>query len=332
MARLSNFLRQRDDHDDSAPRELHCRPVKREEVDESLRLLLAGPGGLAGDEQVLDFLSFAMYRGVDVNGVWVAERGGRIEWAMLPVVSPGRTMLLLTPTRLLRHTPARSLVALTNAICQEYGSRDVQLAQLLLDPDQPDVRNAYASASFSSLAELVYLRRPIRGAVEPATIPTGLELRPYSFDADELFRRAISRSYSGSLDCPGLNGVRDIHDVLEGHKGSGEFQPHLWHVLLEGGEEHAVLLLNRSVHGDTMELVYLGLVPAARGRGISDVMMKLALQLTAADGKNELTLAVDSRNAPALKLYFRHGLQRVGSRLAMLRDIRHHSNGAAVLA
>jgi len=36
----------------------------------------------------------------------------------------------------------------------------------------------------------------------------------------------------------------------------------------------------------------------------------------------ELTLAVDSRNAPAMKLYFRHGLKRVGSRSAMIRDLR----------
>ena len=32
-----------------------------------------------------------------------------------------------------------------------------------------------------------------------------------------------------------------------------------------------------------------------------------------------LSLAVDSNNAPALKLYYRHGLQRVASKLAMMR-------------
>jgi hypothetical protein len=46
------------------------------------------------------------------------------------------------------------------------------------------------------------------------------------------------------------------------------------------------------------------------------------MSLSAQDGKSELTLAVDSRNAPAMKLYFRHGLQRVGSRTAMIRDLR----------
>ena len=37
---------------------------------------------------------------------------------------------------------------------------------------------------------------------------------------------------------------------------------------------------------------------------------------------SQLSLALDSRNAPAAKLYYRHGMRRVGSRLAMLRDLR----------
>jgi ribosomal protein S18 acetylase RimI-like enzyme len=35
-----------------------------------------------------------------------------------------------------------------------------------------------------------------------------------------------------------------------------------------------------------------------------------------------LSLAVDARNAPALNLYYRHGLQRVGSKLALMKDLR----------
>ena len=39
-----------------------------------------------------------------------------------------------------------------------------------------------------------------------------------------------------------------------------------------------------------------------------------------------LTLAVDSRNAPALKLYYRHGMQQIGAKTAMLRDLRSSEN------
>ena len=113
-----------------------------------------------------------------------------------------------------------------------------------------------------------------------------------------------------------------MRDVIEGHCATGEFAPHLWHVLLEHDRPIAVLLLNRSIHANAMELVYIGLAPTWRGRGIADLLMRLAIFLSAHDGKRELTLAVDSRNVPAMRLYFRHGFKRVGSRTAMILDLR----------
>jgi ribosomal protein S18 acetylase RimI-like enzyme len=336
MARLSNFLRKLDggaNHQErQGPDPLVCRPAQRHEIDQALRLLLAGPGGLAGEEQVLDFLQFAIHRGVDVNGLWVAVRGDRLEWTLLPVVSPGRTMLVLTPTRLLKLTPATSAAALVREVCQHFAMRDVHLAQLLLDPQEMPVRELYKSAGFSELAELVYLSRPIRRSMEIPPSPAGHELVRYSEATHELFLRTVTLSYRESLDCPALNGLRNMEDVLTGHKAAGEFEPSLWHVLLQENEPRAVLLLNRSPNVESLELVYLGLVPEARGRGLGDFMMKLSMGLAARDEKTEVSLAVDSRNAPALKLYFRHGFQRVGSRMAMLRDIRRQNAGAPVLA
>jgi hypothetical protein len=50
--------------------------------------------------------------------------------------------------------------------------------------------------------------------------------------------------------------------------------------------------------------------------------MRQALATTAQRKLTMLTLAVDSRNAPALKLYFRHGMHRVASKVAMMRELR----------
>ena len=82
------------------------------------------------------------------------------------------------------------------------------------------------------------------------------------------------------------------------------------------------MLLSGSGHGDALELVYLGLVPEARGRGWGDRLIQLAMVTVARQNKSTLTLAVDSRNIPALKLYQRHGLSRIGSRRALIRDLR----------
>jgi mycothiol synthase len=124
------------------------------------------------------------------------------------------------------------------------------------------------------------------------------------------------------MDCPGLNGLRDIDDIIAGHKASGEFDPNRWYLLFERALPVAVLLLSRSPHADGVELVYLGLAPEVRGRGIADLLMHLATASVSADGRMQLSLAVDSRNERAMHLYFRHGMQRVGSRIALIRDLR----------
>ena len=50
--------------------------------------------------------------------------------------------------------------------------------------------------------------------------------------------------------------------------------------------------------------------------------MRQALAVTANRKHDRLCLAVDSTNTPALKLYYRHGMQRIASKLALLRDLR----------
>jgi ribosomal protein S18 acetylase RimI-like enzyme len=50
--------------------------------------------------------------------------------------------------------------------------------------------------------------------------------------------------------------------------------------------------------------------------------MKKALATACVDGRENLSLAVDSRNQPALRLYYRHGMRRIGSRIALIRDLR----------
>jgi ribosomal protein S18 acetylase RimI-like enzyme len=52
------------------------------------------------------------------------------------------------------------------------------------------------------------------------------------------------------------------------------------------------------------------------------LMMRQAAAVVARRGMSRLYLAVDSRNVPALKLYYRHGMQRASSKVAMLKDLR----------
>jgi ribosomal protein S18 acetylase RimI-like enzyme len=298
------------------------RPAGREETVAALGFVLGTAAHPADDAHVYDFLRFAQRRGIEASAAWLADAGGSLAWAVLPIVSPGRTMLILGPVG----GPAQPAVLrlageLIDAVCAHYAARDVQLAQVLLDPNDAASQRLYEGRAFHRVAELIYLQvAPRRKAAAPA-LPPGLRWVGYGPETHALFGRAILSTYERSLDCPSLNGLRGVEDVIAGHKASGEFDPRLWGALCEGERPLGVLLLARAAPGETTELVYLGLAPAARGRGLGGGMMRQALAAAAADGAARLSLAVDAGNAPALKLYYRHGMQRVGAKLAMMRRL-----------
>ncbi len=342
MRPLSNSLAHRDGPHvgtngapNPAPSDRHpqtiYRPVAHGEIDDALRLILATDGKVASDEQVLDFLNFALHRGMDLKQIHVAEAGGRMVWAVLPVVSPGQTMLLLSPARVSRPLSDTVAPQLIEHIVAHFAAEGLHLAQVLIDPGDASSIALYQNCGFEKLAELTYLHRTVRGAKYPL-LPEGHHWTFYSPQTHGAFGRAIAASYAGSLDCPALNGRRGMEDVIAGHKSAGEFDPRLWHLLYADGHDEplGVLLLARSAQSDALELVYLGIAPAARGQGLGALMMRQALAVAGASGCGLLSLAVDARNAPALKLYYRSGMSRVCTRVALLRDLRGAAAAAAV--
>jgi ribosomal protein S18 acetylase RimI-like enzyme len=354
MGPLSNFRRKATGADASsappagplgAPLAVVCRPAGREEISAGLRVVLGAHGHPADDAQVVDFMQFALRRGISLADVWLAERTAdrSLAWAVLPIVSPGRTLLLLGPADP-PHRRGGDTVAvaetLVGRVCAHFGGRGIQLAQVLLDPADEISRLLYESCGFGRVAELLYLQGAPRRKVTPPPLPPGFGWLTYSAETHDRFISAISQTYQHSLDCPALNGLRDMNDVLAGHKASGEFDPALWVLLCEhvpgapggaGGDAcvaHGVLLLSKMPPGDSLELVYLGLTPAARGRGLGDLLVREAMATVAAQGASRLSLAVDSANGPALRLYYRHGLHRVASKLALMRVLAPPSHPA----
>jgi ribosomal protein S18 acetylase RimI-like enzyme len=295
------------------------RLARQDEIVDGLSLILSHDQQLAGPEQVGEFMQFATARRINLGRLWLAGAGGRLAWAVLPVVSPGKTMLLLSPPMLPGLLDAAPLV---EAVCLWAKENGVHLAQVLADPAQMPLRQFFVRCGFAEIAELHYLQSAVRPTTAPS-LPPACRWVTYSVETHAPFARAIAESYQNSLDCPALGGMRQIEDVIAGHRASGEVDERFWFVLLDGsGDPCGVLLLTRVPRNDLAELVYLGLSPDARGRGIGDLLMRQAFWAVGQMKLGRITLAVDSQNAPALRLYYRHGLAHVGSKTAMLRDLR----------
>jgi ribosomal protein S18 acetylase RimI-like enzyme len=224
----------------------------------------------------------------------------------------------------------------------------VRLAQALVDPPGLELVAAFTAASFQQLGDLAYMRRsfvfettPSRRP--PADWPAGIAVRSYAEltgahttgDIEQRFILALERSYIGTLDCPELCGVRSHDDVLASHRAVGQFDPRLWWLVTIDDRPEGCLLLNANRDGDSVELVYIGLGPDLRGKRLAERLMRFALDelshvLRSGVGvagslklpmHGGITCAVDTRNAPALRLYARLGFSRFASRIPLIRAL-----------
>ena len=135
------------------------------------------------------------------------------------------------------------------------------------------------------VTELVYLERstkiPLPRASDSSTV--NLSWRTFDLAQEAEFYELLQSTYKSSLDMPELEGMRSLDDIMAGHRATGQFMPEMWQLGQVPGEAEAaaVLLLAEIPQRDAWEIVYLGLTPAARGRGLGRAVLAHALQLAA---------------------------------------------------
>lgn len=321
MGILSNlgFLRGLRPPEDLAAIEI--RPATTPELPDAVRLILSSRTALPDDLQVQNIIQLALAHSPHIPAM-LALHSGRLVSAVLPVVSPGRTMLLFPPNHLHGDLHAQVTQRLIEATCSNAIMAGLHLAQVLLDNHNSPLHSLLLACSFKPLAELLYLQAEIPRKLRPQPLAPDFYWLTYSSQTHHLFAQTVLASYQQSLDCPLLSGLRDIEDILEGHKATGSFDPQLWFLLCQKDIHVGALLLSAFPRSDMVELVYLGVPPQHRHTGVADLLMRHAAYIVSASPYARLSLAVDANNLPALRLYWRHGLQAVGRKTALLRDLR----------
>jgi ribosomal protein S18 acetylase RimI-like enzyme len=303
------------------------RPGDPAEVRAGIACLVGGPAGpLRNDEQVAGnvdhFLEYAKQSRVDpARQVQAVDGRGQIIGMCLWVPSPGRTALIFAPNMREHPHTAKPTAASVKQALEEAAAAGVVLVQAMIEPGDTLGRETFESAGLWLLAKLQYMERRPPLMVPTVTLPTGIRLEPYSAGTHELFKRTIQESYRDTLDCPALSGLRDMEDVIAGHQAVGPFDPQLWSLVMEHHRPLGVMLLADVVARNALELVYLGLVPEARGRGLGRALMNRVLAIAARRGFALASCAVDAANEPAAKLYRRCGFTRVAERLALIKRL-----------
>jgi len=290
------------------------------------------------DEAARRLVTSAPIHGIDLTLAWgVLGHDARgnilVRQVCMGVPGSGRTAMLFLSEPFPDGDPGGEAVsrveriACINALCaylgQEMPSR-VRLAQSLPEPGESWAIRALEGAAFVNVGNLAYLRKPAGPAnAQAPSWPEGVVVRRFDQlgdDRERILIEALERTYIDTLDCPELCGLRDVRDVLASHRATGSFDPALWWVVFSGTQPEGCALMNRCPEQRSIELVYLGLGPALRGKGLARSLLVFAIA-HAARGTTAwpVTCAVDARNAPALGLYKGLGFSGFARRVAFVR-------------
>lgn len=259
--------------------------------------------GLSTDQQamlVATLDSLANGKQADFSGLLVAKKDGEIVAATWVQFTPGNAAVVWPPA--LDGPAAQELLQAAAALLDEMHTK---LAQILFAATDAIDEAVLAVGGFSRLADLAYLT--LERANFPNRVETSLRFEPRADQQAGRLGSVIARSYRATLDCPELNDLRSPAEVIAGYKVQGEFDSCNWLLVSADGRDVGCLILAKYPPGENMELVYMGIVPEARGRGYGEQIVRFAVERARESAAERLVLAVDERNQPAMEMYRRVG-------------------------
>ncbi len=281
------------------------------------------------------FIAGTKVAGYDLSNMWgTVDRStptACIREVCLAIEGPGRTaMCFLSGPRggSLEDENTQERAMCIASMMAHLDPDRVCLAQTLPEPEETWALHAYERAGFTHAGELSYMQLVLRGKkrVEARTdCPAGVQIRavhdPHRGDRQHLID-VLDASYIDTLDCPGLCGLRTTEDVLESHLTTGAFDPSLWLLAFENETPIGCSLVSPIPENGSAELVYIGLAPNGRGRGLGRVLLERAISELQRRRTERLVCAVDQRNTPALHLYKGLGFHAFSARSAWVCPVR----------
>lgn len=290
-------------------------------------LLLSEEFGRGNIDAGRQMLEAAVRYGIDLSNLWGSMDRDRREVREACLLAPGAggtLVLFLSNPPLEAEARILELSEVLRAALDRPPAGSA-IAQAILDIDDSGQRAALEGAGFINAGTLRYLRREPTPVAELPSLnerwPEGVTVELVDpVDHTEL-GLALEGSYEGTLDCPELCGLRETADIIASHRATGVWDPGLWWLVRDRGTPAGAGLFNPCPAQAHSELVYLGLAPSARGRGVASRLLNLGLDATLRKHRLPITCAVDERNTPAQKLYERAGFTLFERRVAFVRPL-----------
>lgn len=290
-------------------------PAYPEEREAALRLVFDHLAEAEREVRVGNALHLVAAAELDPAGILVVREKSQIRGAAVALPLPGAGGLVWPPC--VREGPLRAAMEdqLVQSALRWLQSKRVKLAQALFHADEMPLAKPLVRNGFTHVTRLRYLRHDLQG---PVSLSNRITVQTYIADNRNLFHEVLLRTYEGTLDCPELNGVRTLDEIIAGHQAQGEFKPEHWWLAFDGAARTGVLLTSANPEAQSWDLSYVGVVPQARGKGWGRRLTQLAIDEARSAGATHLTVAVDVRNHPACNLYTAMGFESTGEREVFL--------------
>ena len=292
-------------------------PVTPDNLPAALSLIFSRLKPEARERRVNTLLDDIRAGRISGDGVLAAWRGDQMVGAMFAQTQVGQTAVTWPPS-VVPGEPCRTLDSLMEATLRRLADQNVRVVHAVLDFSTPEDNALLSRGGFEWLADLIYLVSETRHF--PAAQPEGpLEFESYAPDNHDRLAAIVDATYEHTLDCPALNGVRDIEDILSGYRATADFRPELWMIVRHGDRDVGCLLLADHPEHENCELVYMGISPNTRGNCWGVVIARHAQWLARQLDRPRLVLAVDEANLPARNLYASIGFHGWDRRTVYLR-------------
>ncbi|HEY2826969.1 MAG TPA: GNAT family N-acetyltransferase [Pirellulales bacterium] len=280
----------------------------------------------------------------DGEKVLIGRRGDDLAAVIWLQIRPGR-VASMWPPGVATGEPDSTVKTLIDLAIATAAAKGMRLVQTLLETDAGPQAACLRQCAFQHIADLLYLVSLFEEfpTASPSTdlvfepIGTGGEIEI----SETRLRRLIGiieRTYIDTLDCPSVHGLRSVNDVLATYRAVGKYNPAKWFFVRHCDADIGCLLLADHPPEHNCELIYMGVVPEARGNARGVEMVRYAQWLVEHsdnDDKNglencgetaelpakKLVLAVDAANSPAISVYAAAGFQTWDRRSVFLREI-----------
>jgi mycothiol synthase len=246
------------------------------------------------------------------EGILVALQGATVKGALVCLIVPGASALVWPPQAEQDNRREEIEDALLQAACSWLRGKQVRISQSLLTEQERGLGKSLLRNGFRQVTSLKYMRHDLSKFSAPRD--TQLHFENYREANTTSFRATLERTYLGTLDCPELNGIRTMDEIIAGHLTQGKHDPGRWWLAWQDSEPVGVLMLTEIPEWKGWDLSYLGVIPQRRKQGIGQQLTMKALWEARQAGQSKLTLSVDGRNRSAQALYEKLGFFAYDSR------------------